>query len=95
MGGSTRRKLVTAYRENALQIACYLDAMGPLSPKELRELGTGPKTQSILYSDFYGWFERVDRGLYGLKAAGREELGQYHDVVRAWRSPAVATTRHG
>jgi hypothetical protein len=95
VGGSTRRKLVTAYRENALQIACYLDAMGPMSPKQLRELGTGPKTQSILYSDFYGWFERVDRGLYGLKAAGREELGQYRDVVTAWRLAARADAQSG
>jgi len=94
-GGSTRRKIVTAYRENAIQIACYLDAMGPLSPKQLRDLGTGPKTLSILYSIFYGWFERVDRGVYALRAQGREELGefaelagQYREAVEANASPA-------
>jgi hypothetical protein len=92
VGGSTRRKLVTAYRENALQIACFLDAMGPMTPKELRGLGTGPKTQSILYSDFYGWFERVDRGVYGLKPAGREELKEYAEVVVAWQQAAGSHT---
>lgn len=94
-GGSTRQKIVTAYRENAIQIACCLDAMGPMSPKELRDLGTGPKTLSILYSNFYGWFERVDRGVYALRGKGREELGefgelagQYREAVEANASPA-------
>jgi len=85
-GGSTRQKIVTAYRENAIQIACYLDAMGPMSPKQLRDLGTGSKTLSILYSNFYGWFERVDRGVYALRARGREELGEFGDVAGRLRT---------
>ena len=35
-GGSTRRKLVTAYREKAIHIACCLEGRGPFSPRELR-----------------------------------------------------------
>lgn len=84
--GSSRRKLVTAYRENAIQIACYLDVLGPMSPKHLRSLGTGPKTLSILYSDFYGWFERVDRGVYALRGAARGEMEGYPELVRMYRA---------
>jgi hypothetical protein len=80
-GGATRTKIITAYRENALQIASHLDTLGPLSPKQLRALGTGPKTHSILYSNFYGWFERVDRGIYALREKGREEIKHYPGVV--------------
>lgn len=47
-GGSTGQKLMTAYKENALQIACCLRKLGLLSSKALRLLGTGPKTASIL-----------------------------------------------
>ena len=90
-GGSTRRKIVTAYRENAIQIACYLDAMGPMSPKQLRELGTGAKTLAILYSNFYGWFERVDRGVYALRGKGREDLRGYGKVVKTWKDVADVT----
>jgi hypothetical protein len=86
--GSCKRKIVTAYRENAIQIACYLDVLGPMSPKQLRALGTGPKTLSILYSNFYGWFERVDRGLYALGAQGREELQSYSELARSCRARA-------
>jgi hypothetical protein len=84
--GSCKRKIVTAYRENAIQIACYLDVLGPMSPKQLRSLGTGPKTLSIMYSDFYGWFERVNRGVYALRGAARGELAQYPALVRRFRA---------
>ena len=89
-GGSTRRKIVTAYRENAIQIACHLDAMGPMSPKQLRQLGTGAKTLAILYSNFYGWFERIDRGIYALHAKGREELAEFPDLAGQYRENSEA-----
>jgi len=77
VGGSTRVPLVTAYRELALQVALYLAERGPLSPSGLRELGTSPKTQSILNSNYYGWFERIDRGVYSVTASGRQALDDY------------------
>ena len=36
LGGSSRRPLVTAYRENAIQIACYLADSGEMEPRQLR-----------------------------------------------------------
>jgi len=84
-GGSLRRKLITAYRENAIHIACCLAGHGPLSPKQLRAMGTGPKTLSILAGNFYGWFERVDRGVYRLTARGQGDLAAYPDLVQHYR----------
>ncbi|MGC8894665.1 MAG: DUF2161 family putative PD-(D/E)XK-type phosphodiesterase [candidate division WOR-3 bacterium] len=86
LGGSTRRKLVTAYRENVIYIACCLERFGPLSPKQLRNMGTGPKTLSILRNNFYGWFRRVSRGVYELSQKGREEISQYPVLVSYYRS---------
>ena len=80
-GGSTRRQLVTAYRERAIHIACCLAERGPLSPKALRALGTGPKTGSILSSNYYDWFERVERGVYALKQTGRDAIACYPDLA--------------
>lgn len=92
-GGSTRRKLVTAYRERAIHIACCLAERGPLSPKALRALGTGPKTGSILSSNYYDWFERIGRGVYALKQTGREALASYPDLAGRFirELPPVAT----
>lgn len=85
-GGSCRRKLVTAYRENAINIACCLAERGQMSPKALRDMGTGDKTLSILYHNVYGWFERVDRGIYAISAKGRTEIEQFPELVRHYRA---------
>ncbi len=77
VGGSTRVPLVTAYREAAIHVACALRRYGPLSPARLCALGTSPKTQSILRFNHYGWFERIDRGVYSLTAAGHAALEDY------------------
>jgi len=74
-GGSSRRKVLTAYREAAILIACYLEEYGPLQPRQLRTLGTGPKTLPILSSNFYGWFSRVSRGVYALSPKGNAAIG--------------------
>lgn len=84
-GGSVRRKLLTAYRENALFIACCLEKFGPLRPVQLRKLGTGPKTQSILYHNHYGWFDRIGEGLYTLKPSASPELEKFPEIVAHYR----------
>jgi hypothetical protein len=96
-GGSTRKKLVTAYRENAIQIACCLLVTGKTSPAALRALGTGPKTLSILRFNAYGWFERVDRGIYALSAQAKSDLSAWPALKkrylararRAWNKAAT------
>jgi len=92
--GSTRRKIVTAYRENAVQIGCCLEALGPLTPGELRKMDTGAKTASILAKNFYGWFERVGPGLYALTGRGAAEIQQYPELVAiyAGRAAGAAAT---
>lgn len=82
IGGSTRTKIMTAYKENCLQIACYLDTCGPLSPKALVEMGTGKKTASILTKNFYQWFDRVKRGTYVISEKGKQDLKEYPDLVQ-------------
>ncbi len=88
VGGSTRRKLMTAYRENALQIASCLEN-GPLSTKALRELGTGDKTRPILADNHYGWFRRVERGVYELTSVGRNALEEHAELVQQLRAGMV------
>jgi hypothetical protein len=87
--GSTRRKLMTAYREQALRIACCLSVHGVLSPRALRTLGTGPKTQAILYDNVYGWFRRVGDGTYRLSAHGARDLRAYPELARRFLAEAA------
>ena len=80
-GGSSQTKILSAYKENCIHIACCLLHNGPLSPKVLREMGTGEKTLSILSKNYDGWFERVKRGTYTLSETGKRELQAFPDLM--------------
>ncbi|MBI3709604.1 MAG: hypothetical protein HY246_18290 [Proteobacteria bacterium] len=74
-GGSTRRvKLVTAYRQEALRVASVLSARGPQKPAMLRIDAEAPHAGRMLLQDVYGWFARVERGVYALTPAGSAGL---------------------
>jgi hypothetical protein len=68
-GGSTRVPIMTAYRQEAIRCLRLL-AGGPQPVRVLRATGTVPNAGRILVADYYGWFERVARGTYGLTPAG-------------------------
>ena len=81
-GGQSKRKIITAYRQDALRLANALQK-GPNKPRVLAvDLGV-PKAANILQADHYGWFERVERGVYELRSAGHDALEIYADVVKA------------
>jgi len=73
-GGSTRQPIMTAYRQQALACAAALQA-GPLRPRDLK--ATTPIAARILLDNVYGWFDRIDRGLYGLSPAGAAALERW------------------
>ena len=68
---------MTAYRQEALRCAELLASHGPMAPKALRAAGDVPNAAKILRHDYYGWFERVDRGIYALTPQGRAGLVQF------------------
>lgn len=80
-GGSTKRKLMTAYKENSLFIACCMQKYGALSPAKLKKLGTGSKTASILSKNFYGWFDHIAKGTYALNQNADPFLEAYPEIV--------------
>jgi hypothetical protein len=80
-GGSNKNKLMTAYRENSIHIACCLLKFGQPSPGQLKKFGTGAKTQSILKKNYYGWFQRISRGKYEIAHAAEDFLAGYPELV--------------
>jgi len=82
--GVTKTKIITAYRELALRILdCLRD--GPQPIKALVATTKDIKTARILQDNHYGWFERVERGVYQMTKAGTEALTVYADVLQAMR----------
>ena len=85
VGGSNRTKIMTAYKENCVQIACFLNDFGALSPRILMKLGTGNKTSSILTKNYYGWFERIKRGTYMITEKGKLEIKEFPDLIEYYK----------
>ena len=73
-GGSTRQPIMTAYRQASIRIARVLADAGPLRVRDVRTAAEAPNAGPILRDDVYGWFERVDRGVYQLTPKGRAAL---------------------
>jgi len=86
-GGSTRQPIMTAYRQQALACAVAL-AEAPRRPRDLKT--DMPDAQKILHRNVYGWFTRVERGVYSLSPGGRAALARWQAHVPAGRSDADA-----
>lgn len=83
IGGSTRRKIMTAYKEKALYCAHLTQKFGTVSPKQLRESSGLDDAGRILQNNYYGWFERIKRGTYQLTKHGSQALITFDHVVQA------------
>jgi hypothetical protein len=79
-GGSGRRPLVTVYREQALRIARFI---GPSQqrPKDIVAATGIAAAPGILQKNYYGWFQRVERGVYCLSTLGHQALQDYADIL--------------
>ena len=78
LGGMTTKKgVLTAYRQKALKIAKYLEENGAtkasIVSKELEE----EKARDIMYKNFYGWFEKTSVGVYDITDKGKEEISTW------------------
>ncbi|WP_039017229.1 DUF2161 domain-containing phosphodiesterase [Halocynthiibacter namhaensis] len=80
-GGSTRKGLMTAYRQDALRCATYLTENGPSKGAIVAKETGAPTATTIMRNDHYGWFEKVEKGIYALTPKGVEGLAQWGGVA--------------
>ncbi|WP_375254397.1 DUF2161 domain-containing phosphodiesterase [Yoonia sp.] len=79
-GGATRHGIVTGYRQDALKCARFLAVHGPSKGAQIKAWAEVPHATQIMAADHYGWFQRVERGIYDLTTAGRQGLKDFGDV---------------
>jgi hypothetical protein len=77
-GGMTKLPIMTAYRQQALACAASLSS-GPRRTSELS--ATIPAAPKILLHNVYGWFFRVERGVYGLTPDGTTALTRWPQAL--------------
>lgn len=80
-GGATRHGIVTSYRQDALRCARYLAVTGPERGAVIAVAAKVPEATRIMRDDHYGWFQRVERGVYALSPAGRKGLADWADAL--------------
>lgn len=80
-GGTSKRPIVTAYRQDALKCAWFLDRSGPTRAVIVKSETGIYRAPRILQRDVYGWFQRIERGTYALTPVGERALDAYADVV--------------
>ena len=72
-GSAMKGKRMTAYRQRAIAIASHLAEHGPTKAAIVAAAIADPKARQVLYSNHYGWFDRLGKGVYGLSERGRAE----------------------
>jgi hypothetical protein len=80
-GGATRTKIITSYRQNALRCAALLSKSGALKANEVKQQTGVEKAATLMRNNHYGWFEKVERGIYKLAECAETELKEYADEI--------------
>lgn len=77
--GGMRGEKVTVYRQDAEKCAVFLNENGASRGRDVAQ-GTGvEKATTMMRDNHYGWFEKVDKGVYMLSEAGVTALAQGGD----------------
>ncbi|MGR3484388.1 MAG: DUF2161 family putative PD-(D/E)XK-type phosphodiesterase [Paracoccaceae bacterium] len=79
-GGSTGHGIVTPYRQDALACARFIAEAGPSRGAQIKAATRAAGATALMRDNHYGWFVRIERGVYGLTEAGRRGLADWGDV---------------
>ena len=77
-GGSTRNQAgLTAYRQRCIRVAEYLSQQTTAKGAEIKKAINETQATQFLSNDYYGWFNRVERGIYEISDKGKKELPEW------------------
>lgn len=84
VGGTTGVKRMTAYRQDALRCLNALQA-GSMKAAEVAKTAGVARARALMAADHYGWFERQERGIYGLTPKGLAAISDNAAEIAALR----------
>ncbi|MFN3232163.1 MAG: DUF2161 domain-containing phosphodiesterase [Alphaproteobacteria bacterium] len=76
-GGATRQGLMTAYRQDALRCLAVLHENGPTKGAVVAATAQVDKATRIMADNHYGWFDRVQTGIYDLSPKGQQAVSAF------------------
>lgn len=83
-GGATRHGIVTAYRQDALKCAAHLAEHGACKGADVAKSTGVAEATRLMRTNHYGWFDKVEKGVYALTDAGQEGLKHW---AYSWDQP--------
>jgi len=81
MGGMTSSGMMTSYRQGALRCAKVLHDEGACKAAYVAKMAGFDKARNCMAANHYGWFEKIDRGVYGLTPAGATALEDHEELI--------------
>jgi hypothetical protein len=87
-GGATRQGLMTAYRQDALRCVKTLHAAGPTKAAVVARNSDVKNARRLMADNHYGWFERVQTGIYGLSPKGENAVVDFAREIGKLPAPS-------
>ena len=81
--GINKTKIMTSYRQDALRCLAFLKKHGPTKASEVAKSANVERARPIMSDDHYGWFERVERGVYTITPKGKSAAKEYKSELKA------------
>ena len=81
-GRSSRGKLMTAYRQDAIRCLGHLSEHGPTKASDVAKQTGVPRARNIMADDHYGWFERAERGIYRISPKGEAAVSEHSGTLK-------------
>lgn len=81
-GGSTKTTLMTAYRQDALKCLLHLSKQGATKASIVAKSVDVERARNIMAHDHYGWFEKVQKGIYGITPKGKAAMKHYAKEIK-------------
>ena len=82
-GGMTSSGHMTSYRQGALRCAKVLHDEGACKASYVAKMAGFEKARNLMADNHYGWFEKIDRGVYGLTPLGATALDDNAETVKS------------
>ncbi len=83
IAGTTRTPRMTAYRQDALRCAAELSRSGPTRAMAVASASGVSRAGPLMRADHYGWFDRMEKGVYRLSPNGVAAVTEHQPAIAA------------
>lgn len=80
-GGMMSSGVMTAYKQAALRCAKILSVNGPTKASLVANKASYPMARNLMAANYYGWFVKTGRGVYGISERGEDAILEYVDLI--------------